>query len=127
MDGSTGVRGTTCPDQASLFKGWSRVSAAFVPSFALFPRLPGKTSGAASFDTAPAPLERGADLPRHATPVALTFSVISALRSMADKLLEFVDLVAELRIAGNHAFDLADGVQHRRVIAIAEPAADLGQ
>src|SRR5262249_28755891 len=84
-----------------------------------------KTSGAVSEDAAPAPLGRAADLPRHVTSVLKLLVVSACSLLVTDQLLQFVDLITEARIARDHALDLAYGVQHRRVVAIAEAAADL--
>src|SRR5690606_657684 len=71
-------------------------------------------------------LRHGADLPRQAMSNSNFQFSLSAL-SVADHLLEFVDFIPEPGVTGDHAFNLANGVKNRRVIAPAEAAADFGQ
>ena len=47
--------------------------------------------------------------------------------SMTEDALQFLKFFLESGIARQFAFDLADRVQHRRVVAVAETAADLGK
>lgn len=48
-------------------------------------------------------------------------------RLMAQELFQLVNFISQARIARNLILDLADRVQNRRMIAIAEAPADLGQ